>query len=224
MHPQKMDFDKARFNMIEQQIRPWDVLDQRVLEVLTDSPREHFVPERYQQIAFADLQVPLDHQQFMMAPKVEARMLQGLDILDSDTVLEIGTGSAYVTACLARLANRGHVYSIDIFEDFIKMAKQKLQRADLSNISLECRDATQDWPEQSQFDVIAMTASLPQYDERFQELLNIDGRLFVVVGEAPVMQARVVSRDSLSSYSQIVLFETVLPPLINARRQEKFVL
>ncbi|MGD8312791.1 MAG: protein-L-isoaspartate O-methyltransferase, partial [Gammaproteobacteria bacterium] len=159
------DFEQARFNMIEQQVRPWDVLDQRVLDTMSGVPREAFVPQRYRALAFADTNIPLGHDQVMMAPKVEGRLLQALAILPEDSVLEIGTGSGYLTACLARLA--GHVTSLDIMPDFTASAGGRLGEHNIANVTLETADAADGIDSGERFDAIAVTGSLPVLRTQF---------------------------------------------------------
>ena len=207
--------------MLSQQIRTWDVLDGRVLETLRELPRESFVPESDRDLAFADTEVPLAHGQFMMAPKVEARLLQELAIEPTDAALEIGTGSGYLAACLGRLAET--VVSLEIFADLSEAAGERLERTGIRNVLLRDEDATQaDFD--SGFDVIAITASIPEHSERFIQLLNPEGRLFVVIGRPPVMEAILVRKHADGSWTQKSLFETFLTPMINADLGEPFVL
>ena len=216
-----MNYETARRQMLNQQIRTWDVLDERVLETLKDTPREAFVPAAERDLAFADTEVPLAHGQSMMSPKVEARLLQELAIEPGDSVLEIGTGSGYLTACLGRLAET--VLSLEIFPDLSEAAGEKLKQIGISNAELRDEDATRaDFD--SRFDVIAVTASLPALSERFIRLLNPEGRLFVVVGRPPVMEAVLVRMHSDGSWTEKSLFETMLTPMINAEEPEPFVL
>jgi len=217
-----MNLEQARENMIEQQIRTWEVLDPRVLTVLQDTPRELFVPPRYKNQAFADLEVPLDHGQNMMAPKVEGRMLQALDVQPSDVCLEIGTGSGYTAACLARLGAK--VHSVDLFEDFKHAAIARLRQLDINNVDLRTGDAVQGWSQQPRYDVIAVTGSIPEYRDVFERSLTIGGRLFIVVGTPPVMEAMLVTRMREEDFARIKLFETELKPLIGAERPQRFVL
>jgi protein-L-isoaspartate(D-aspartate) O-methyltransferase len=215
------DFDRLRFNMIEQQIRPWEVLDQRVLDVLAGTPREDFVPEKYRSsLAFSDLSLPLAHDQVMLPPKVEGRMLQALNVRPNDNVLEIGTGSGYLTACLARLG--GQVLSVDLFDDFIADAGQKLEGHEIRNFRLTNKDAATGWSAVDRYDVIAVTGSLPELHRGFHESLNPGGRLFVVTGKPPVMEALLITRISESQWAQESLFETSIPPLINAPEKPAF--
>lgn len=216
-----MNMAQARHNMIEQQIRPWDVLDQRVLELIDGLPRDRFVPTAYLKLAYADVNIPLDHGQIMMMPKVEARMLQALDIKNTDTILEVGTGSAYVTALLASCGKL--VYSIDIYPDFTDSANRKLTEFEISNVKLETGDAVNGWDRHAPYDVIAICGSLPSLPDSFLQSLKIGGRLFVITGQEPVMEARLVTRTSEQGWIDQTLFETVLPPLINAPQPQRFV-
>jgi len=215
-----MNFEQARLNMIEQQIRPWDVLDQRVLDLLSRIHREDFVPEEYRQLALADVQLPLLHHQCTMTPKLEARLLQALDIHKDDKVLEIGTGCAYLTALLSASARQ--VVSVDIYPEFTELAAGKLVKYNCQNVTLETGDAIRGWSKQSPYDVITVTGSLPVLDPCFQEQLNEGGKLFVIVGTSPVMQAMLITRISTQEWNREILFETDLPPLIGAQTPEKF--
>lgn len=212
-----MNFDLARFNMIEQQIRTWEVLDQRVLDILARTPREDFVPRRHRALAFADLNIPLGHGQVMMTPKTEGRILQSLNIQPTDTILEVGTGSGYLTACLARFGR--HVHSVDIFPEFKQAAEKALDAHGIGNVTLQVGDAATGWGRNAPYDVIAITGSVPLLSEEFQKSLAIGGRLFVVVGESPVMEALLTTRTGENDWAVESLFETELPPLINAPRQ-----
>ena len=207
--------------MLGQQIRDWEVLDDRVLGALGDIPRESFVPDAYRDLAFADMEIPLAHSQQMLAPKIEGRLLQALCLESSDDVLEIGTGTGFLTACLAQLASS--VVSIDIYEDFSRDAKEKVETLELGNIEFRTEDALV-MGHQEQFDAIAVTGSIPELDEHFIRMLRPGGRLFVVVGREPVMEARVVTMHQRGDYAQQSLFESVIAPLINADRPLPFVL
>jgi protein-L-isoaspartate(D-aspartate) O-methyltransferase len=211
---------QARHNMIEQQIRPWDVLDQRVLELIADLPREDFVPKTYLSLAYADINIPLDHGQVMMAPKVEARMVQALNIQASDTILEIGCGSGYVTALLARSGK--HVHSVDIYPDFVESTRNKLAVHGIDNVTLESGDAANGWEGHGPYNVIAVTGSLPILPDVLRRALKLGGRLFVVTGDAPVMTARLITRTAEQEWIDKALFETVLPPLVNAPQPRRF--
>lgn len=210
----------ARFNMIEQQIRPWDVLDQQVLDLLGEVSRKDFVPDEYAGLAYADIAVPIGHGQVMMHPKVEARMLQALSLHPTDVALEVGTGSAYVTALLARAVRQ--VVSVDILPGFTVEARDKLAVYGIDNVTLETGDAAQGWNGDRLYDAIAITGSMPVLPDAFQRSLNRDGRLFVVVGVAPVMEAILVRRTGENEWSRESLFETDLPMLINAPATRKF--
>ena len=218
----EMNIEQARFNMIEQQIRPWEVLDQKVLNLIADVPREEFVPTSYRNLAFADMNVPIGYNEVMMAPKLEARMLQALAIQPHDSVLESGTGTGYVTTLLAKLAR--HVDSVDVHEEFIAAAMGKLASDGTLNVSLFQGDAAQGWARNAPYDVIAITGSLPLLPKSFQESLRIGGRLFVIVGDAPVMEAKLITRVGEHEYQEQGLFETDIPPLRNALQPNRFTL
>jgi protein-L-isoaspartate(D-aspartate) O-methyltransferase len=215
-----MDFKQARFNMIEQQIRTWEVLDQDVLDLLNEIHREEFIPESYQNLALADTSIPIGHDQTTMAPKFEARILQSLDVNPDESVLEIGTGCAYFTALLASSARQ--IKSIDIFPDFIDSARAKIAKTKLTNIELESSDAYSLLEKPERYDVVVFTASLPIMDERFLDLLNEHGRLFAIVGESPAMEARLYTKQNDSSCSYESVFETDLPALIGATQKDEF--
>jgi protein-L-isoaspartate(D-aspartate) O-methyltransferase len=221
----------AREQMIEHQIRAWEVLDARVLSILRAVPREAFVPPAQRWLAFADTDVPLPCGQFMLRPNVVGRLLQALELASSDKVLEIGAGSGYVTACLAAAAS--HVKSLEIFPQLADLSRANLAATGVRNAEVITADALQDASlgtdpgmspgmNQGRFNAIAVTGSLPVYDERFQRQLEIGGRLFAIVGDAPVMEARLVRRMSEDSWVSESLFETVVPPLQNARRPPGF--
>lgn len=213
--------EKARFNMIEQQIRPWDVLDPNTLELLENLPREAFVPESHRTLAYADIGIPLPHNQVMMHPIVEARMLQALGLSKSDNVLEIGTGSGYVTSMLA--AASSHVTSIDIFPEFTNEAGERLAKHGINNVTLECGDASQGWNSSDTFDAIVITGSLPSLPDSYTSLLNRGGRIFAIIGQAPVMHATLLQRTDDGDLISERLFETELPALVNATQPSSFV-
>ena len=215
------EIEQARFNMIEQQIRTWDVLDQRVLDVMKSVPREQFVPEHYRSLAFADTNIPLGHDQVMMAPKLEGRLLQALAITPDDSVLEIGTGSGYLTACLARLGKQ--VTSIDITADFTTAAAAKLEAQGISNVTLETLDAAEGIESDQRYDVIAVTGSLPLLQQQFQKNLAVGGRLFIITGSLPIMEANLITRVEENHWSSECLLETCIPPLLHAARPQAFV-
>lgn len=215
-----MNLENARHNMIEQQIRPWEVLDQRVLDLLNELPRENFVPQRYRKLAYADTTISLGDEQVMMPPRVEARILQGLNIQADETVLEVGTGSGYVTALLASLAE--HVYSVDINAEMTRTAGEKLADHGIINVTLETGDAARGWDAHAPYDVIVITGSLPLLPNNFKQALNIGGRLLAIVGDAPAMDVVLITRVGESEWTQETLFETDLPALINAPEPERF--
>jgi protein-L-isoaspartate(D-aspartate) O-methyltransferase len=208
-----MNTEFARRQMVGQQIRTLEVFDARVLDVLGELPREEFVPARYRDLAFAETKIPLHHGQFMMTPTIEGRLLQLLAPGKEDDVLEIGTGSGFLCACLARLART--VLSVDIFPDFAIDAAATLKNVGIENVTLATMDATRELPP-GRFDAIAVTASCPIFDARFFDALKPGGRLFVIVGSPPVMDARLVVRESDGSQKVTSVFETNVSPLINA--------
>ena len=214
-----MNSDFARLQMVDQQVRAWDVLDPATLDVLKTLPREQFVPPGYEALAFADTEIPIGHGQAMMTPTIEGRVLQALGLEPTDRVLEIGTGSGFLAACLARLG--GDVVSLDIYEDFLESAQVNLEDSGISNVELLAMDATQQLPE-GRFDAIAVTGSMQNFDTRLVAALNPGGRLFVVVGDAPVMDARLVTRVSEDDWQATSLFETQLAPLRNASLPPRF--
>jgi protein-L-isoaspartate(D-aspartate) O-methyltransferase len=215
------NFEQARYNMIEQQIRPWEVLDQRVLDTIACVPREDFVPERYRNLAFGDVAIPIGHGEFMLKPNVEGRLLQALAVRPTDRVLEVGTGSGYLTACLARLA--GSVVSVDIVPDFIEVARQKLKALRSSNAVLHAGDASRGWGEH-RYDAIAVTGAVYHEPEQLRSWLAVGGRMFLVRGESPVMEAVLITRTGDSSFREESLFETDLPYLTHAAPPKRFVL
>lgn len=208
-----LDVTKARHNMIEQQIRPWEVLDQRVLDVMEIIPREDFVPEASRNLAFADISIPLSHGEVMMEPRIEARMLQALNIQSTDSILEVGTGSGYITALLAKLGK--YVISVDIHADNTETVRQRLEEHHITNITLETGDASAGWGRHAPYDVIAITGSMQTLPEAFQSSLNHGGRLFCIIGESPVMSAMLITRVGEYEWTHETLFETELPALQN---------
>jgi len=215
-----MNVEQARHNMIEQQIRPWDVLDPRVLELLHEVPREEFVPGAFRHLAFVDMNIPLGHGEVMMAPRVEARLLQALEINPGDRVLEVGTGSGYFTALLARLA--ATVVSVEIEPEFVASARDKLAAHGFSNVTVEGGDGARAWDQHGPYDVIVLTGSVPVLPEGHRQALALGGRLAAIVGSAPVMEATVVRRTAADGWQSMALFETELPPLRNAEAPARF--
>jgi protein-L-isoaspartate(D-aspartate) O-methyltransferase len=215
-----MDTLAARRQMVDQQVRTWEVLDPRVLNAMSEVPRESFVPAEYRQLAFADAPIPVGFGQSMLAPKVQGRILQALGINAEDSVLEIGSGSGYLSAALALLGAATH--SIDIHPGLIALARENLRAVPEARVKFEVRDAFDAAP-LGEFDVIAVTGSLPVYDSRFERSLKIGGRLFAVIGAAPVMDAVLVRRVDSNEWIRESLFETVIEPLINATAAQKFV-
>jgi len=215
-----MDRQLARHNMAVQQVRTWNVLDDHVIELLETVPREDFVPKGCENLAYMDTQIPLGGGEHMMAPVIEARMLQALNIQPADTVLEIGTGSGFITALLANSAR--HVHSVEINPVLSTMAEQNLLKQGVVNVSLEVGDACTGWDENAPYDAIAVTGSIPVLDERFQHCLKVGGRLFVITGEAPVMEAVLITRTGENEWTHESLFETEIDPLQNAPVPERF--
>ena len=220
MNPQ-LDVERARFNMVEQQIRTWEVLDPRVLDLLFRIRREDFVPPQYRALAFADMEIPIGHGEKMLAPKMEARMLQELALIPGERVLEVGTGSGYMTALLASFA--GHVYSVDIVAEFASGAQGKLAAHGIANITLETGDAARGWDRHAPYDAIVITGSLPVLPPAFAKSLRPGGRLIAVVGEPPVMEAQLIHCAAADACNVTGLFETCIAPLRNAPQPERFV-
>jgi protein-L-isoaspartate(D-aspartate) O-methyltransferase len=218
-----MNIERARFNMIEQQIRPWNVLDPAVLNLLSVVKREEFVPAALRDLAFADLEIPLGSGpgQTMLAPKIEARLLQEVGLKNTDTVLEIGTGSGYMAALLAAKAE--FVYSVEIDPALVDVARKNLQQAGIVNVSVDLGDAGQGWSLYAPYDAIVLSGSTPALPDALLRQLKIGGRLVAVVGEAPAMQVQLVTRTDEDAFTTSVVFETVVAPLTNAMQLEKFV-
>ncbi|MBK8063565.1 MAG: protein-L-isoaspartate O-methyltransferase [Betaproteobacteria bacterium] len=219
-----INFEQARFNMVEQQIRTWDVLDQAVLDLLYAVPREDFVPPACRTLAFMDMEIPLEpgveNGERMMAPRVEARILQELAVKKSDQVLEVGTGSGYLTALLAHRAAR--VCSVEIKPALAAFGRANLERQPVDNVSLEIGDGARGWSAAPPYDVIVLTGSTPVLPQALLDQLAPGGRLFAVVGDAPVMVARLVTCTAPGSFSSVELFDTVLAPLQNAEQPARF--
>ncbi len=215
-----MNLNEARSNMIEQQVRPWDVLDQRVLDVLAEVPREAFVSEEHKELAFSDYQLPIGFGQTLLKPIVEGRLVQALNIQVTDTVLEIGTGSGYLTACMARLGN--HCDSIDIHPEIAANAASRLSEMGFGNVSIREQDAAAEWDARDAYDAIAFGGSVEAIPEYYRLKMAINGRLFAVTGspEQPTMEAKLLTRVSESEWVTESLFETHIDPLVNFSEQK----
>jgi protein-L-isoaspartate(D-aspartate) O-methyltransferase len=216
-----MNFEQARSNMVEQQIRTWEVLDQAVLDLLYAVPREDFVPPPYRTLAFADMEIPIGEGEKMMAPKLEARIVQELAPRKSERVLEVGTGSGYLTALLAHRA--AHVHSVEIRPALAAFGRANLERHGADNVTLETGDAARGWPTRAPYDVIVLTGSTPVLPKALLEQLSPGGRLFAVVGEGPVMVARLVTCSAPGALRSVELFDTLLAPLANAEQPPRFI-
>ena len=215
-----MNFEQARENMIKQQIRPWEVNDQKTLDLLSEIHREDFIPDPYRHLALADINIPLLHNQVTMTPKIEARLLQHLALQPHEKILEIGTGCGYLTALLA---NSGKiVHSVDIYPEFKEYAIPIFKQYGLQNIHLYVGDAVRGWPQEAPYDAIVITGSVPLLERHFQEQLQTGGRMFVIVGQSPAMEARLITRTGPATWDVTSLFETDLPPLVGAPEPESF--
>jgi len=214
-----MNIEQARFNMVEQQIRPWDVLDSQILDLLFEVRREDFVPEAWRGLAFADLEIPLGENAMMLSPKMEARMLQELMVRNTDRALEIGTGTGYVAALLGRLAKE--VTTVEIQPTLAKSAAERLAKQGANNVTVVQGDAAQDWSAGAPWDVILVSGAIPSEPTALLQRLTIGGRLLAVVGDAPVMHATLWTRIE-QGFQSLVLFETVIPSLFNAPQPERF--
>jgi protein-L-isoaspartate(D-aspartate) O-methyltransferase len=215
-----MDTLAARQQMVDQQIRTWEVLDPRVLDVFASVPREAFVPPEYRELAFADTPIPIGLGQSMLAPKIQGRILQALSVAAGDRVLEVGSGNGYLAACLSLLGSSTR--SIDIHPQFTAVATANLRAVARASVEFETRDAFASAP-LGEYDAIAVTGSLPVYDARFERSLRVGGRLFAIVGEAPVMDAILVRRVDTAEWIRESLFETVVEALINATAAQRFI-
>lgn len=215
-----MDLNIARFNMVQQQVRPWDVLDTNILDLLSTVPREHFVPAEFQALAFSDTAIPIGHEQVMLPPKIVGRMLQALELDKQETILEVGTGTGYVTALLACLAKR--VVSLEINASLSQQAALLLKKLEFRNVQLEVGDGTLGCPQYAPYDAIVFTGSLPLLPKILREQVSIDGRIIAILGKEPVMSAVLLTRADKDRWVERRLFETVVPPLINAPQMEQF--
>lgn len=215
-----MNFEQARSNMVEQQIRTWDVLDTAILGLLFEVKRERFVPQEHRDLAFADLELPLAHGQAMWQPKLEARVLQELSLEPGEDAYEVGTGSGYFTALLAHRAR--HVTSVEIYPDLQEGARERLRDAGVANVTLLQGDGARAPLGETAYDVIVLTGSVPVLPEAFLERLKPGGRLFAVVGDLPVMKAMLVRQAGRGAFQHTVLFETVVKPLVHAQQPPRF--
>ena len=215
-----MNIEQARFNMIEQQIRPWEVLDQEVLDLLFVVKREDFVPAAYRNLAFADMEIPIGSGQVMLAPRVEARLMQELGIKNTDKVLEIGTGSGYMAALLAARAE--HVVTVESRPEIAEFARQNLERAGVANVTIEIGDGANGWAQRGPYDVIVVSGALPSLPDTLLKQLRLGGRLAAIVGEAPVMEAQLATCSAEGVYNTVNLFETVVPALDGANAKPGF--
>lgn len=213
------NMEQARYNMIEQQIRPWDVADPQVLGLLAIVKREQFVPSSHQSLAFMDMEIPLGFGAAMWQPKLEARVLHELKIKSNERVLEVGTGSGYLAALLSRLA--AQVASVEIVPELSAQAAHNLAAQDFENVQLEVGDASKGWGS-AHYDVIILTGSVPVLPQEFQQQLTVGGRLFAIVGDAPAMQAKLITRLANDVFESVTLFETNVLPLQNARQPQRF--
>jgi protein-L-isoaspartate(D-aspartate) O-methyltransferase len=212
--------ETARFNMIEQQVRTWDVLDPVVLQLLNDVPREQFVPEAYRGLAFADLEIPIGNGQKMLSPKLEGKIVQALGIKKTDKVLHVGAGTGYLTALLAKLA--AQVFAVELNADLTTFATQNLNRHQIDNVTLTTGDAAHGSQANAPYDVIVYGASSPLEPKGVRQQLAVGGRLFIVLGQAPVMRATLIQRVSETAFREDILFETCLDALTNAEPAEAF--
>ncbi|MDH5613237.1 MAG: protein-L-isoaspartate O-methyltransferase [Gammaproteobacteria bacterium] len=218
-----MDFEKARYNMVEQQVRPWNVLDDHVLEVINAVPREEYTPEKYKQLAYADIHIPLGDDEngvCMLNPNIEGRILQNLNIGENDVVLEIGTGTGYLTACLSKLAR--HVDSVEIDPALSALAIKNLAAHDITNVTVSTGDASKKWDQKQFYDAIVISGSMPDIPEAYKKMLKEGGRMFVVTGEAPAMTAHLITRTAKDEWTTVDLFETCITALCGAETAKEF--
>jgi len=207
--------------MVESQIRTWEVLDQRVLDTVLEVKREAFAPSQYASLAFVDMEIPIGHGEVMLAPKLEARMLQELTLKKTDQVLEVGTGTGYMTALLAALA--GRVCSVELHEDFVEAAAGRLKRLGIGNATVEVGDGHLGWARHAPYDAILLTGSVPAVPAEMKAQLRVGGRLLAVVGEPPIMTAILYTCVAEGALNEVGLFETCIAPLRNLARPERFV-
>ena len=216
-----LNYELARRNMVQQQIRPWDVIHPRVLEAMAEIPREEFVPEGHRTLALADIELPLGNGHHMLSPRLEARLLQALDVQPGERVLQIGCGSGYLAAVLAWLG--GQVTAVESDDEMVMCARRNLSAQEIDNITIETGNAATGWPQQAPYDAIAATGSFAELPDTLLHELTVGGRLFAVVGQPPAMQAVLVTRVGEEEWRREVLFETVLPRLQGATEPSRFV-
>lgn len=216
-----MTLEETRLNMVAQQIRPWNVLDDNVLDLLYKIRREEFVPLANRAMAFVDMEIPLGYGQVMLEPKMEARMLQELHVKKTDKILEVGSGSGYLTALLAEQG--AHVYSVEIVPELKAMAEDNLKAHGINNVTIEQGDAARGWSKHEPYDVIVLTASTPVLPEAFKKSLNPGGRLFAIAGEDPIMEALLITCVAPGEFTTTTLFETSTTSLINALQPTRFI-
>lgn len=215
-----MNIEQARFNMIEQQIRPWNVLDEDVLALLHVVKREQFVPKAYENLAFADVEIPLPGGETMFNPKVEARIVQEIAVKKHENVLEIGTGSGYMAALLAHKAR--HVTTVEIQPESVTLAKENLARAGVGNVSVEEGNGAQGWSTGTEYDVIVVSGGLPVLPEALVKQLKVGGRMIAILGEAPAMSCQLITRTTETAHDAVKVFETVAKPLTGAEAPSRF--
>lgn len=215
-----MEYVLARQTMVSQQLRTTGVLNEKVLAVMGTLPREAFVASTWQTVAYADTYLPIGHEQVMLEPKEQGRIVQALAIQPQDVVLEIGTGTGYFTAILAQLAK--FVYSIEIFPDFVTTAQARLQQLNIDNVQLINDDAYLGWQKYMPYDVICITAAVPEYPENFKMGLKVGGRLCAIVGNAPAMYCLLITRTGDTTWEEVVLFETSVPLIISVEKSNSF--
>lgn len=216
-----MNIEAARLNMIKQQLRTCEIVDERLLQCFASIRREDFVPAAYRELAYADMNIPLDHEQVMMTPIEESSLIQALNIQPHESILEIGTGSGYVTALLAKLG--ASVLSVDCFADFTTQAQEKLRKLNITNVELITADGHRGYVEKAPYDVIVFTGSLPVLPKIVRPQLLSGGRIVAVLGQPPVMEATLISRLDKGNWQQQVLFETNLKPLLKAKLPQEFI-
>ncbi len=215
-----MDYNQARFNMVEQQIRTWDVLDPTVLDLFSGMQREAFVPDAYKELAYSDTTLPLGNGHKMLPPREQARILQALQIKPTDKILEIGTGTGFMTSLLAKLGH--YVVTVDIDAELSKQAQQHLIDQNLNNASFKIGDGSKPWTEDGNFDVICLLGSVEKLPQLYTQQLNVGGRLFAIIGNEPAMEATLITRLSENDWQNKILFETIAPRLVHGNTAQQF--